>query len=83
MTTEAQLSQVWINKEKSPQREGLVILQGKVHSDLSAMGEVHIKESCVLEPNLLTHLVILEWTIVNLDALETGCLGKIIHFWGF
>ena len=45
------------------------------------MGEVHLEESCVLDPNLITHLVMLEWTMVNLDAVETGCLGELIIFW--
>ena len=70
VTTEAQLAQVWTVMAKAPQRERLGILQGKVHGELSAMGEVHLEESCVLDPNLLAHLVRLEWTMVNPDALE-------------
>ena len=80
VTTEAQLAQVWTVMAKAPQRERLGILQGKVRGELSAMGEVHLEESCVLDPNLLAHLVMLEWTMVNPDALETGCLGNLFIF---
>ena len=62
---------------QAPQREWLGILQGKIRGELSAMGEVYLEESCALDPNLLTHRVMLEWTMVNPDALETGCLGNL------
>ena len=28
-----------------------------------------------------SYLVMLEWTMVNPDALETGCLGNLFIFW--
>ena len=80
ISTEVQLVPVWAVIAKAPQRERLGILQGKVRGELSAMGEVHHEESCVLDPNLLAHIVMLEWTMVNPDALETGCLGNLFIF---
>ena len=44
------------------------------------MGEVHLEKSCVLNTNLPTHLVMLEWIMVNPDAFETGYLGKLFMF---
>ena len=75
--TEAQLAQVWTDMAMPPQREQLGILQGNVHGELSAIEEVHLEESCVLDPNFLIHLVMLEWTMVNPDGIETGCLGNL------
>ena len=65
---------------KAPQRERLGIFQCKVDVELSDMGEVHLEESCDLDANLPTHRVMIEWIMVNPDALETGCLANLFMF---
>ncbi len=74
------LSPLWKALAGAPARDGLMILQGKVHGELLSMDAVFLAEEFTVNLNLLTHLTSLQWAMVTPNSLKTSCLGNAFLF---
>ena len=77
---EALLPPIWRKLAAASQKDRLSVLQGAIRKELRSMGDGRLAESYCLNPNLLLNLIMMSWSMVTPDSLETGCLGNLWLF---